>query len=121
MARHALALLWALATSPAWAGSSVATPALQPPTGGSLHCFVSNASPTKTIEVEWGLYDFDGDVVFGPITSTLSPLENTQNSNDVMIQAACVARVTKGGKSSLRIALTAEDSGGNVVAAVEGR
>jgi hypothetical protein len=121
LAGYVLVLLVALEAAPAWAGPVVATPALPPPPSGGLHCLVSNASHTKTIEVEWGLYNYKGDAKWGPVVTTLEPLENTHSANGVNTQCSCVARVLKGGKGNLRVSLTAEDSAGNIQAVAVGR
>jgi hypothetical protein len=120
-ARYALVLLVALEAAPAWAGPAVATPALPAPPSGGLHCLISNASDTKTIEVEWGLYDHKGDAKWGPVLTELEPLGNLYSGNGVNTQSTCVVRVLKGGKGNLRVSLTAEDSAGNIQAVAVGR
>jgi hypothetical protein len=51
----------------------------------------------------------NGHPGFGPGTSTLPALRNTKNGGIVTAQSSCVAKVLKGGKKNLRIALFAED------------
>lgn len=121
MVKYLLILALALYAAPAAAGSVVATPALVPPAGGSLRCVVSNASDKKTITVEYTIYNFSGTSVIGTITSDLAPFENNRNGDPVSVQAACVAKVLKGGSKNLRLSLYAEDSSGNIVAAVNGQ
>lgn len=121
MRRSPSLLALALAATPALAASIIATPALRPPTGGGLRCNIANVSTTKTVEYEWTMYDFNGNAVFGPSNGTLQPLRNVRNGSPApTIQSSCVVRVLSGGKSSLRVSLYAEDSGGNIVAAVNG-
>ena len=120
MAKYLFILAMALYAAPASAGGVVATPSLDPPSGGGLRCVISNASDKKPIEVEWVVYDHSGASVFGPVNLTLNPLENTENANLVVAQAACVVKVLKGGSKNLRVALYAEDSSGIIVAAVSG-
>jgi hypothetical protein len=119
MAKYLFILAMALYAAPAMAGGVVATPALRPPSGGIVRCVISNASDKKPIEIEYALYDSDGDAVIGPNTWTVEPLENGA-TNPVTAQAACIAKVLKGGSKSLRVSLHAEDSSGNIVAAVSG-
>jgi hypothetical protein len=121
LAIYALSIAATFGAAPAWAGSTVATPAIDPPTGGYLRCLVSNASETQTVEVEWGLYGFEGEATWGPATIELTPLENIQSASFVEKQSACVARVLKGGKGSVRLTLVVHDANGNVRTAVEGR
>ena len=71
--------------------------------------------------MQWGLYGWEGDPEWGPATTVLAPLRNTQTGSFVQVQAACVARVLQGSKGNLRVSLVALDSNGNIVAAVEGR
>jgi hypothetical protein len=120
VAKYLLILALALHAAPAAAGSVVATPALYPPIGGGLRCLISNASDKKPITVEWALYKYDGTVAWGPIVSLLEPLENTMAGGLITAQSACIAKVVKGGKKSLRLSLYAEDSTGGIVAAVSG-
>jgi hypothetical protein len=119
MARCLLILMVALYATPAMAGGVVATPTLRAPSGGVIRCFISNASDKRPIEVEFAIYDFNGDPVFGPNVSTVDPLKSV-TSNPVSTTGKCVARVRKGGGKSLRVSLCAEDSGSDVVAAVTG-
>lgn len=111
-----------LSGTSAMAGSAVVAPALSPPTGGRLRCQITNASDTKTLQVEWAMYDFNGNAVFGPVTSALGPNRNVRNGSPLPTTSSnCKATVLKGGKTNLRLALYAEDASGNIVAAVEGR
>ncbi len=110
-----------LAAAPALAAAVIATPALRPPFGGALRCHIANVSATKTVELEWAMYDFNGNAVFGPSTSTLQPLRNVRNGAPLpTTQSSCVVRVLSGGKSNVRVSLYAEDEAGNIVAAVNG-
>jgi hypothetical protein len=121
MRRLHVTLALTLAAAPAFAAAVIATPALRPPTGGGLRCHLANVSATKTVEFEWTMYDFNGNAVFGPSTSTLQPLRNVRNGSPVpSVQSSCVVRVLSGGKSNLRVSLYAENSSGDIVAAVGG-
>lgn len=109
-----------LVSAPALAVSVIATPALRPPSGGSVFCYLSNSSATKDIQVKWSIYDYQGSEQFSA-TSTLKPLQNTRSGNAVTAQSTCVVTVLKGSKSNLRVSLAAHDSSGNMLAAVQGQ
>ncbi len=110
-----------LISAPTFAASVIATPALKPPSGGSIHCYISNSSSTKEIQVKWGVYDYEGAAQFPATSSTLLPLQNTRSGTPVTTQSACVVTVLKGSKANLRVSLAAHDSSGNIVAAVQGQ
>ena len=59
--------------------------------------------------------------MFGPSLIILEPFENTQTGSSICPQFACVAKVLEGSSESLRVALYAEDSSGDIVAAASGR
>ena len=110
----------ALHAAPALAASVLATAALEPPAGGTIKCSISNASAKKPITVEWTLYDAAGVARFGPLTTVVEPFRIVWVNAGAPFTSSCVARVLKGGKKSLRLALYAEDASGNIVAAVTG-
>jgi hypothetical protein len=111
-----------LSATQALAGALIVTPPLKPPSGGQLRCAIANASDTVIAQIEWALYNFDGDLVFGPATATLGPHEHVRNDVPpaVTVAASCAVRALAGGKGNLRVSLYAEDSSGNIVAAVNG-
>jgi hypothetical protein len=107
----------------AQAGPIIATPLLDPPSGGRVSCGVANVSNKKNIRVTITVYDFNGNDNFGPATIPLLPLRNTQTApftNDDR-QSHCIVEVIEGGKKNVRVSLMALDSSGNVVAAVNGQ
>lgn len=111
----------ALISAPTLAASVIATPALRAPSGGTVRCYIANSSPTKEIQVQWGIYASDGSSQFSA-TSTLGPLKNTSSSsNPIALQSACVVTVLKGSKSNLRVSLAALDNTGNIVAILPGQ
>lgn len=111
----------ALISAPTLAASVIATPALRAPSGGTVRCYISNSSPTKEIQVEWGIYASDGSSQFSA-NSTLLPLHNSSSSsNPISLQSACVVTVLKGSKTNLRVSLAALDSSGNIVVILPGQ
>lgn len=110
----------ALVSTPTLAASVIATPALKPPSGGSIHCYIANSSPTKDIQVQWSIDDFEGTDKF-TATSTLNPLHNTMSGSNITTQSSCVVKVLKGSKANVRVTLAAHDGSGNIVTAVQGQ
>ena len=120
MSRCAAIFVFALYATPALAGSVVATAALEPPPGGTIRCSITNVSDKKPITVEWTMYDAACVASFGPYTRVVEPFQSYWVNAGVPFTSSCVARVLRGGKKNLRLALWAEDLSGNMVAALTG-
>ena len=105
----------------AYAGPRIVTPRLRPPTDGRLRCTVVNASATRNLDVRITIYKFDGDVAIGPGFGFMFPNASASLSTTINEARHCVVEVVKGGKRNARVALVAEDSSSNPLAAVSGK
>jgi hypothetical protein len=118
----AVAALVAASATHAAAGP-ITTPALVPPSSGSLRCDVVNVADTPasfTAQIIGSTGDNVTEYLNGTTYPSGDPLLAWRTSTD---DSARFCRVTliSGRKNNLRVSRQARDSSGHVMAAVEGR
>lgn len=102
----------------AGAASLLATPYVDPPAGGSVHCTVNNVG-TKSVTVDVAAYNGAGGVA-ASTTQTVYPKEGLAMLVSSASSHFCAVTVVQGAKTSIRTAAEARNSGGDVVTTLPG-
>lgn len=107
--------------TPALAGKTLSTPALDVPTGGKASCTLTNVG-TKNIAYGVALYEYDGTALvnIGP-DLLMVPHQAIKTVPVSATVASCVLTLSSGSTKSARLAIQILNSSGEPVDSAEGR